>query len=268
MIKTHRYSQAKFASFSPEKQLKAIMAMLAALENNLAEDDFRQEIIPVILDCLNWSVPEVRKDLRDLEKLTPETAPHEALRLIDPLLRLYGKSCNEKEPLVYRYDGRVLGPLHKVPYPLTVIADNLRSRYNLGAIYRTAECVKARWMYLCGITAFPPLNACLKTAMGTQERVPYTLVSQTAEAIRYCRKDGLPVLALETASHAVNLFEYKPEKPVALILGNEALGIEEEILQQADGVLYIPTYGWKNSLNVSNAFALAAYHLSGITVKS
>jgi 23S rRNA (guanosine2251-2'-O)-methyltransferase len=264
MVKTHHYSQAKFTSFNPEQQLKAIVEMLSALEDNLADHEFVKTIIPPILDCYKWSDAELQKDLHILENLTPGSDPHSILHLINPLLRRLQRNYNENDPQVYRFDGREKSSLGQVPYPITVIADNIRSSYNLGAIYRTAECVSARWMYLCGISSFPPLNAFLKSSMGTEERVPYTLMHQTVDAIAQARKTYLPVIALETASPAKCLFDYRPTQPVAVILGNEALGIEENVLKLADEVLYIPVYGWKNSLNVSNAFTLAAYWLSGV----
>jgi tRNA G18 (ribose-2'-O)-methylase SpoU len=101
--------------------------------------------------------------------------------------------------------------------------------------------------------------------MGTDERMNWQHFSETAEAISQLKKQGIPVIALETTSDAKSLFEYQPTQPVAMVMGNEALGIEEQILSLADEVLYIPVHGWKNSLNVSNAFAIAAYHLSGIS---
>lgn len=267
MVKLHHYSQTKFTSFSREQQMKAIIGMLYAMEDNIADDDFRQALIPPLLDCYKWCAADLQAELHDLEALKPEDTPHNVIRIIDPLLRKLSKTYNENETHIYRFDGREKDIHQKVPYPIRIIADNIRSRYNLGAIYRTAECVKAEWMYLCGISNFPPLNAFLKSSMGTEERVPYTLMHKTESALDDCRKHGCKIIALETTANAKSLFEYKPVQPVAVILGNEALGIEEDILKLADEILYIPVYGWKNSLNVSNAFAIAAYHLSGVTIK-
>lgn len=264
MVKIHHYAQNKFQSFEPTKQKKALADMLFALESNIAEKDFVRQIIPSILDCYNWSDPEVRKDLHYLKKLTQDTSPHDIIRIINPILRRLQSKYDEKEPQVTRYDTEQRPHLQKAPYLITVIADNLRSRYNLGAIYRTAECVSAQRIYLCGISAFPPVNAFVKSYMGTQERVPYTVMYNTEEAIAQCQKNGIPVVALETVTNSKSLFDYKPTQPVAVIVGNEALGIEDKILKLADEILHIPIYGWKNSLNVSNAFALAAYWLSGV----
>ena len=263
MVKIYRYSRRKFTSFPGVRQFKAILELLSVLEKNIAEAEYRQQIIPTLLECLQWSENDVKEHFHMLLRMHAEMAPHDLLPIVTEVLKTHKPAFNATDFEVSRYDGMFQDKLEKVPYPLTVIADNLRSEYNLGAIYRTAECVQAAWIYFCGITPFPPLNAFKKSAMGTEERVQYTVAS-TEHAIAYCKEKGLPVIALETVINAKSLFDYKPVQPVAVIVGNEALGISEDILKLADEVLYIPVYGWKNSLNVSNAFTLAAYWLSGI----
>jgi len=264
MVKLHHYSQSKFTAFSEDKQIKAIVELLTALEANLPDAEFRKQLIQSILDCLKWSSPEVREKLFALPELRAETGPHEIIEIITPVLRLYKHHYNENDPEIYRFDGLEKTTLQNVPYPLTVVVDNLRSAYNLGSIFRTAECVRAAHLYLCGITPTPAFPQVQKSSMGTENRIDYTSCSETEEAIRMIKEQGIPVIALETVSNAKSLFNYKPSQSVAVILGNEALGIDEKILKLADEVLYIPVYGWKNSLNVSNAFAVAAYWLSGL----
>jgi 23S rRNA (guanosine2251-2'-O)-methyltransferase len=263
VVKAHQYSQAKFTSFDADKQFKAIVQLLAELEQNLHDSAFRSELIISIDNCLNWGCAEVKERLPLLTELKLESTSHEIVRIITQSLRDYKPAYNDKDIEIYRFDGMGREPLQGVPYPLTVIVDNLRSGYNLGSIFRTAECVQAAWIYLCGITPIPPFRQMLKSAMGTEERVKYTLAT-TENAIAWCKEKGLPVVALETVANAKSLFDYQPTQPVAVIVGNEALGISEDILKLADEVLYIPVYGWKNSLNVSNAFTLAAYKLTGI----
>ncbi len=267
MIKLHHYSQTKFTAFPTEKQIKAIIGMLKALEANISDAEYRKQLIPSISECLKWSASEVQKDLLILAKLETDTNPHDVIKLITPILRIYKQHYNENDPEIYRFDGLDKETLQNVPYPLHVIVDNLRSAYNLGSIFRTAECVKAAHLYLCGITPIPSGSEIQKSSMGTEEHVNYSVYADTEDVIKMIKEKGIPVIALETASNARNIFDYKPAAPVAVILGNEALGIDEKILLLADEVLYIPIYGWKNSLNVSNAFAVAAYWLSGIVSK-
>lgn len=264
MIKIHHYAQNKFTAFSEKQQLKAIIEQLTALEANLTDPQFRRQIITSILDCLKWSSAPVKEKLQGLEQITEDASTNEILELITPFLRAFKPDYNARVIDVIRYDGLKLKAGAKVPFPLTVIADDLRSEYNLGSIFRTAECVQAKQIYLCGITPKPPFKNLAKSALGTEERVSYKTAASVFEAIKEVRVKGLPVLALETASGARSIFDYQPKQSVAVIVGNEALGIEENVLRLADEVLAIPVYGWKNSLNVSNAFTLAAYWLSGI----
>ena len=266
MVKLHHYHQKKFSGFTEAGQLKAIIDLLAVLESNIADKEYRRDLIPSIHDCISWSAPELQQKFGILLNIDVFTPPHDILRLINHFVRGYKKNYDEKEPEILKFDGVRDKPTTKPPYPITVILDNLRSAYNLGAIFRTAECVQAAWLYLCGITPPPPCRAMMKVAMGTTDKLHYTIMGKTEDAIRYVKDMGIPVLALETVAGAKSLYEYKPSRTVAVILGNEALGIEEKILKLADEVISIPTFGWKNSLNVSNAFTLAAYHLSGITI--
>ena len=265
MVKLHHYHKDKFAALTPERQEKALLELLTALENNISDAEYRRLMIPHIRECLAWSAPALHKKFQSLLNMEPASQPHDILKLAMHLLRLYKPSFDENELEIHRFDGLPHQTPEQVPFPLTVILDNLRSAYNVGSIFRSAECVKAEKLVLCGITPTPPHPRVIKTSMGTEDRLIWSYHTHTEVVIKNLKHSGIPVIALETASNATSLFEYKPVRPVAVILGNEALGIEEGILAQADAVLSIPVYGWKNSLNVSNAFALAAYHLSGIT---
>lgn len=267
MIKLHKYSQSKFTGFSKDKQLKAILELLSVLEQNIADSEYRKELIPVIMDCLNWSTTDIQKEMPHLYKLEKAAYPQDILNIIVPILSYYNRGFVETEPELFRFDGLHGKPEAKPPYPIYVIMDNLRSAYNTGSIFRTAECVQAEWLFVCGITPLPIYPKVFKTAMGTSERVKWTFMAEAQEAVQFLKEKGIPIIAMETTSKAMNMFDYKPSQPVAVILGNEALGIDERVLAMADEVLYIPVLGWKNSLNVSNAFAIAAYWLSGIVSK-
>lgn len=144
---------------------------------------------------------------------------------------------------------------------VVVILDNLRSAFNVGSIFRTAECLGLKELALCGITAVPPHPKLCQTAMGTQEQVRWKYFGSSLEAISYYREHGYQIVALETAAEARSVFEAQPCFPLALLLGNESLGLEESVLAQADLILQLPVQGWKNSLNVGVAFAVTAYQL-------
>lgn len=267
MVKLHKYHRVKFSSFSAEKQAKAILKLLCALEANITDNEYRQSIITSLKDCFNWANAEVASSFEQIHKLNQDTSAHAVMQVITPILRVFKHNYDENDLAIRKFDG-IVNPSHeKVPFPLTVVLDNLRSAYNVGSIFRTAECLQIKQIILCGITPVPNHPKLLKTAMGTQERVSWQHYADTVEAVKQLKKDGIPIMALETTDKAISLYDYRPSGPVAMIMGNEALGIEEEVLAVADVVLSIPVYGWKNSLNVSNAFALAGYWLSGVPIK-
>ncbi|OPX28578.1 MAG: hypothetical protein B1H06_02980 [Candidatus Cloacimonas sp. 4484_143] len=146
--------------------------------------------------------------------------------------------------------------------PLYLILDNLRSSFNVGSIFRTAECFGVKEILLCGYTATPENPKVIKTAMGTTEFVSWQHFPSTEEAIIFLKEKGVTVFALETTTKAKNIAKIIFPKSSALLLGNEALGISKEILDLADDVVSIPLNGWKNSLNVGVTAAIACYEVS------
>ncbi len=144
---------------------------------------------------------------------------------------------------------------------IIVIADNLRSVFNVGSIFRTSECLALAGIYLCGISPTPQHPNMEKTAMGTSSLVPWQYFANTADAIHRAQLQGYTVYALETAENATSVFEATISFPIAIVLGNESLGISPETLQLCDKIIDLPVLGWKNSLNVGVAFSICAYQI-------
>jgi len=144
---------------------------------------------------------------------------------------------------------------------IKVVLDNLRSVFNVGSIFRTSECLALGELVLCGTTPTPEHPNMSKTAMGTCERVSWRHTERTVDAILELKEKGYRIYALETAEAAVSVMTFKPDHPFALVLGNESLGISPTVLSLCDMCLALPVMGWKNSLNVGVAFAIASYQL-------
>jgi len=144
---------------------------------------------------------------------------------------------------------------------IVVICHNIRSAFNVGSIFRTADGAGIRKIILGGYSAHPPHPKLLKTALGAERIVPYELIWQTWRVIDKLKNDGYNIIALEKNSQAKNIFKFKPKFPLALVLGNEVKGISKEILKRCDDVVFIPMRGKKESLNVSVAFGAAVYTL-------
>ena len=142
-----------------------------------------------------------------------------------------------------------------------LILDNIRSMYNVGAIFRTADAARAEKIYLCGITATPPRKEIEKTALKTVDFVPWEKRDDTTELIKELKKQGVQIIALEQTNVSINYKDFDFQKPVAIIVGHEVDGISDDLLQLCDGIVEIPMYGIANSLNVSTAAGIILYHL-------
>lgn len=150
--------------------------------------------------------------------------------------------------------------------PLTVVLDDVRSLYNVGSVFRTADAFRVEEICLCGITATPApaegARECTlkasqeihKTALGAEESVAWRYFRTAEEAVRRLKSDGCTVLAVEQCSGSVSLADFEPcreGKKYAVILGNEIDGVHQEVIDLCDGCLEIPQYGTKHSLNVA-----------------
>ena len=148
-----------------------------------------------------------------------------------------------------------------VVLPVSILLDNVRSLYNVGAFFRTADAAGVEKLYLCGITGRPPKRALAKTALGAEETVPWEHAWDPLAAVESLRGRGYEIAAVETAVHAVDLFDWTPRFPVCLIFGHEVDGIRGEVSARADTHVRIPMLGGKHSLNVATAGGVVVYEL-------
>ena len=143
--------------------------------------------------------------------------------------------------------------------PVRVVLDNIRSAFNVGSIFRTADAGAVEHLYLCGLTTFPPNDKLAKTALGAFEYVPWSHHEETTEALNLLRDEGIPVIGVEVTDDAVSCYEFDWPQPVAMVFGHEVNGIHEDILAQCDAVVKIPMNGVVESLNVSVATGVCLY---------
>jgi tRNA G18 (ribose-2'-O)-methylase SpoU len=145
--------------------------------------------------------------------------------------------------------------------PLTVVLDSIRSAFNVGGIFRSAECFGVQEIVLCGYTPLPDQPQVAKAALGTEQRIPWRYEEDIVTAIHRLKTSGITCYALETVANAPDVADTKWEFPAALILGNERFGLNPEVIDACDAVVRIPLFGRKNSLNVVSAFSIAAYEI-------
>jgi tRNA G18 (ribose-2'-O)-methylase SpoU len=144
---------------------------------------------------------------------------------------------------------------------LAVLLDNVRSLYNVGAFFRTADATGLEKLYLCGITGRPPKRAITKTALGAEESVAWEHSWDAAAQLGAIRARGFEIAAVETTVHAVDLFDWTPRFPVCIVFGHEVDGIRPEISDLCDVHVRIPMLGAKHSLNVATAGGVVIYEL-------
>jgi len=147
------------------------------------------------------------------------------------------------------------------PLPAAVLLENVRSLYNVGAFFRTADGVALRKLYLAGITGYPPQNMISKTALGAEETVPWEHTREPEGKIRELRDQGYEIAAIETSLHAVDLFDWQPRFPVCVLFGHETDGLTSGAAALADTHVRIPMLGRKHSLNVASAGSVVMYEL-------
>ena len=143
--------------------------------------------------------------------------------------------------------------------PLVLVADSLRSAFNIGGLFRTAECFGAEALWLCGYSATPEHPHVTEAALGADQLVPWRSAARAAGALAELRRSGRCVVALETVAGATGLTAFQWSFPCALLLGNERFGLDAELVAQADACVRIPVFGRKNSLNVVSAAAIALH---------
>jgi len=146
-------------------------------------------------------------------------------------------------------------------FPVHLILDNLRSAFNVGSLFRTADTARIAEIVTCGYTAHPPHPRLEKTALGTLDFVAHRHCGAALEAVAGFHARGIPVWALETTSRSRSYTGLAFPRPIALVLGNEALGVDREVLEACDEIIEIPVFGYKNSLNVASAGAVVLFEI-------
>ncbi len=137
--------------------------------------------------------------------------------------------------------------------PLVVVLDNVRSEYNIGSVFRTADAFRVESICLCGICAVPPRIEIHKTALGAEDSVDWRYFKSTMDAVDELRREGYTILSVEQVEGSMKLdnMHLDSSRRYAIILGNEVKGVQQEVVDASDGCIEIPQYGTKHSLNVS-----------------
>jgi tRNA G18 (ribose-2'-O)-methylase SpoU len=143
-----------------------------------------------------------------------------------------------------------------------LILHNIRSAYNVGSIFRTADAAGIDRIFVCGYSPKPEDKKVAKTALGAEKTVSWEYHGQTWRLLEKLKKEGIQIVALEQTKKSVDYRLFRPRFPMALVLGNEVRGLSKKTLARAEKIIAIPMYGKKESLNVAVAAGIAIYKLS------
>ena len=147
--------------------------------------------------------------------------------------------------------------------PIIAVLENVRSAYNVGSVFRTADAFLIEAIYICGYTAYPPHKEIRKTALGADDSVRWKHFNNISDAIEEIRKLDYKIYAVEQAAESYKLqaIRYEPDEKIAVIFGNEVTGVEQYTIEQCDGCIEIPQLGMKHSLNISVAAGIVLWEL-------
>ncbi len=249
-----------FQSYSPEKQKKYLFLLLKEIEQSTSEsfENFKQDLLRLItiseLNLLKQLNTEISRTICKEQLLnisfdyfSEDFYAEKDFHFLRPAIPIKIKTADS--------------PLNKKIYPLTLLLHNLRSAFNVGAIIRSAECFGVEKVIFTGHSPLPDHPKVIQTSMNTHSQICWEKSDSIKDVILKYRNEGYTIYALETAEPSVSLNTHHFQGKILLIAGNEALGIEKEVLGQVDHILQIPLHGWKNSLNVGTATAIACYEI-------
>jgi tRNA G18 (ribose-2'-O)-methylase SpoU len=147
--------------------------------------------------------------------------------------------------------------------PVVFILENVRSMNNVGSVFRTADAFLLHSVLLCGYTPVPPHREIQKTALGATETVTWKHFDSASEAIAGLRASGAVIYAVEQAEQSLVPTQVKmePGRLTAFIFGNEVEGVKQETIDQCDGVVEIPQFGMKHSLNIAVSAGIIGWEM-------
>jgi len=150
---------------------------------------------------------------------------------------------------------------------VSLLLDNIRSVYNVGSILRTADGFGMKHIYFCGITATPNDPKIAKTSLGAEWSIPWSYHNNNVRLMKNLKEKECFILGLEVGVNSIPILKFhinKDVKNIILIVGNELAGIDPEIREQCNQLIYIPMFGHKQSYNVTIAFGIAAFYLTSV----
>lgn len=147
--------------------------------------------------------------------------------------------------------------------PIYFVLDNVLDTYNIGSIFRLADAIAVKKVYICGDSEYPPSSRIHKAAVGTEEWVAWEHSKSTLKTIGKLKKEGVQIIAIEQNKRSINycLMPNALHFPVALVVGHETTGVSKKVQEKADLIVEIPMFGINKSINVWGSLAIISYKI-------
>jgi 23S rRNA (guanosine2251-2'-O)-methyltransferase len=245
------------------KKLRSLLELSLQIEtqNETGAFDSAQleKLSHLLLELNNENLCELKRLAEIPKHFSSGMTLRHFTNLMIPLERLLDRALRDDDFLTQTTDHPEKVPARR---PIYFVLDNIRSAFNVGSIFRLADCVGACEIFLCGYTPGPEQEAVVKTALSANKYVSSRHCENVEEALIYLKSKSIRIVALETVEKSTSLFSTRIQGPTAFLVGNERFGLNYSLLKEVDEVRHIPLHGVKNSLNVAQALSVAAFEWS------
>lgn len=148
-------------------------------------------------------------------------------------------------------------------FPVIAVLENIRSAYNVGSVFRTADAFLLEAIYITGYTAIPPHKEIKKTALGAENVVEWKHFENAENAISNLKENGYKIYAVEQVvnSRMLQSMQFDKDEKIAFVFGNEVSGVELSTIESCDGCVEIPQFGTKHSLNIATAAGVVLWEI-------
>ncbi len=243
-----------------KKQVEEIHQLFTGLEKDSQDGNFDQQLLEHLIFCIEALSLADDPILVKLSKYKDHLQPSMTLRhfatIAVPFERYLKKSISDDDFMISNQDRDHLVTKR---VPLHFVIDNMRSAFNVGSIFRTADTLGAQKLWLTGYTPTPHQLQVERAALGSTLVLDWEACS-FQNAVDHLKAQKIKLVGLETTSQALEIsYPFTESEPVAFLIGNERFGLDAEQLKLCDEVRKIPTFGIKNSLNAATAAAIAGY---------
>lgn len=260
------YCEDKFKTLSLKRQAQILLDCLNQTDDFWSEPHQKQHLLQTLNDYLSWidwmNAPTEWTSLRNLKgKILSHISRRQLLDLVVPLERFLELTIKDEHILPVTTQDQKIGAECKT-LPVFFVLDHLRSGFNVGSLFRTADCLGVSHIYLVGYTPTAQDKQVQKTAMGAEAWIPSSQHNSIVDVIKILKKQNVQILALETSEQAQNLDCVSITGPTALVVGNERFGLSQKTLELVDQCVYLPMQGLKNSMNVANLLSVVTYEVA------